>query len=149
MVKLRLRRKGRIHNPVYDVVAVDIRRKRDGKYIERLGYYDPNHKPSVIKINADSAIKWLNNGAQPTDRVKLLLSYEGILLRRTMEFKGKSAEEIAEAVEKHKMNAAARYEKQLEARKARKAKPEAEEESTEEAVEQPAAEAPAEEAAAE
>lgn len=145
MVKLRLRRKGRIHNPVYDVVAVDIRRKRDGKYLERLGYYDPNHKPSVIKINADSAIKWLNNGAQPTDRVRLLLSYEGILLRRTMEFKGKSEEEIAEAVEKHKANAASRYQKQLEARKARKAKPE--EEATEEAAE--TAEAPAEEAAAE
>lgn len=145
MVKLRLRRKGRIHNPVYDVVAVDIRRKRDGKYLERLGYYDPNHKPSVIKINADSAIKWLNNGAQPTDRVRLLLSYEGILLRRTMEFKGKSEEEIAEAVEKHKANAASRYQKQLEARKTRKAKPE--EEATEEGVE--TAEAPAEETAAE
>lgn len=153
MVKLRLRRKGRIHNPVYDVVAVDIRRKRDGKYLERLGYYDPNQKPSTIKIDANSAIKWLNNGAQPTDRVRLLLSYEGILLRRTMEFKGKSEEEIAEAVEKHKMNAASRYEKQLEARKARKAKQkeapeeEAPAEETAEAPTEEVAEAPAEETA--
>jgi len=117
MVRIRLRRKGRTHRPVYDVVAVDGRKRRDGGYLERLGYYDPNHQPSVIQIDPDKAIKWLNNGAQPSDRVHLLLSYEGILLKRHLQFKGKTEEEIAEAMEKHKANASERYKKRKEARR--------------------------------
>jgi small subunit ribosomal protein S16 len=111
MVKLRLRRKGRIHHAVYDVVAVDGRARRDGAYLERLGYFDPNTSPSTIKINPDRAIHWLNNGAQPTEVVKLLLSYEGILLRRHLTFKGKTAEEIQTAVDQHKAATTARYQK--------------------------------------
>lgn len=127
MVKLRLRRKGRIHLPVYDIVAVDIRKKRDGKYLERLGYYDPNQSPSVIKIDPDRAIYWLNNGAQPTKTVKNLLSYEGVLLKRALGFKDKPTEEIEEEVAKHKEIVKARYfrRKQLRVDKA-KAKEEAE-----------------------
>ncbi|MDC1068028.1 30S ribosomal protein S16 [Candidatus Kapabacteria bacterium] len=109
MVKLRLRRKGRIHLPVYDVVAVDERKKRDGKYIERLGYFDPNQTPSTIKINHDRAIYWLNNGAQPTKTVRNLLSYDGILLRRALGFKEKSTEEIDEQIAKHKEVVKARF----------------------------------------
>ncbi len=121
MVKLRLRRKGRIHNPVYDIVAVDVRVKRDGGYIERVGFYDPNTTPSKVNFEADRAIYWLNNGAQPTERVKLLLSYEGVLLRRALQFKGKSEEEILSDVEKHKQIAKARYERRAKLRVERKA----------------------------
>lgn len=148
MVKLRLRRKGRIHYPIYDIVALDSRKKRDGAYLERLGYYDPHSQPSTIKVNADRAIYWLNNGAQASDLVRKLLSYEGVLLRRALQFKGKSEEEIEQEVEKHKQFAHERYFRLKEARKNRAlAKEKAKEEA--EKAEKEAAEAPAEEKAAE
>lgn len=147
MVKLRLRRKGRIHNPVYDIVAVDVRVKRDGGYIERVGFYDPNNKPSVIRFEADRAIYWLNNGAQPTNRVQHLLSYEGVLLRRALQFKGKTEEEIEAEVEKHKQVAKARYDRRAALRKKRKEdKIKAEEEAKNAPA--PAEEAPVDEAPA-
>jgi small subunit ribosomal protein S16 len=118
MVKLRLRRKGSKHHPVYDIVAVDGRAKRDGAFLERLGYYDPNTTPSTFKINHERAIYWLNVGAQPTLVVNNLMSYDGVLLRRALTFKGKPAEEIEELVTKHKQIAIARYER----RKALRAK---------------------------
>ncbi len=117
MVKLRLRRKGKTHYPVYDIVALDSRKKRDGAYIERLGYYDPHSSPSTIKIDTDRAIYWLNVGAQATPLVRELMSYEGILLRRTLQFKGKSEEEIAAEVEKHQVVARERYHRRKELRK--------------------------------
>ncbi len=120
MVKLRLRRKGRKHIAVYDIVAVDVRKRRDGAYLERLGYYDPNHQPSVIKIDPDRAIYWLNQGAQPTPIVRNLLSYEGVLLRRALAFKGKNQVEIEEAVKEHKEKVIARYKRRKELRKKRK-----------------------------
>lgn len=141
MVKLRLRRKGRIHNPVYDIVAVDVRVKRDGGYIERVGFYDPNVKPSNVKFEADRAIYWLNCGAQPTSRVQHLLSYEGILLRRALQFKGKTEEEINAEVDKHKQVAKARYDRRATLRKKRK--------EDKVKAEQAAANAPKEEASAE
>ena len=119
MVKLRLRRKGRAHYPIYDIVAVDIRMKRDGAFIERLGYYDPHTAPSTISVDSDRAIYWLNNGAQPTDLVKELLSYEGVLLRRHMQFKGKNEEEIAQEIVKHKQVAHDKYFRRDELRKKR------------------------------
>lgn len=109
MVKLRLRRKGRAHHPVYDIVAVDSRKKRDADYLERLGYYDPHTKPSTVKVDSERAIYWLNVGAQPTDVVRSILRFEGVLLKRAMQFKNKPAEEIDTMVEKHKKDAAARY----------------------------------------
>ena len=109
MVKLRLRRKGRTHYPIYDIVAVDGRSRRDGAFLERLGYYDPHQKPSTIKVDHERALYWLSVGAQPTDTVRLLLSYDGVLLRRAMGFKGKSAEEIESMVEKHKETVKARW----------------------------------------
>ncbi len=121
MVKLRLRRKGKAHYPVYDVVAVDSRKKRDSDFIERLGYYNPNTSPTTININPDRAIYWLNVGAQPSDVVRSLLSYEGILLKRTMQFKGKNEEEIAQEVEKHKVTVLARYKRRKDLRKKREA----------------------------
>lgn len=120
MVKLRLRRKGRTHLPVYDIVAVDGRKRRDGAYLERLGYYDPNTSPNTFQIDAERALYWLGVGAQPTDTVKNFLSYEGILLTKHLRLKGKSEEEIAEAIVKHKEIADARYKRRKELRKLRK-----------------------------
>ncbi len=121
MVKLRLRRKGSKHHPVYDIVAVDARAKRDGAFLERLGYYDPNTTPSTFKIDHNRAIYWLNVGAQPTLVVHNILSYDGVLLRRALSFKGKPEEEINESVEKHKQIAKARYLRRKELRKKRAA----------------------------
>ncbi len=109
MVKLRLRRRGRKKAPFYDIVAVDARRRRDGAFIERVGYYNPMTQPSTIVLDHERSIYWLNVGAQPTDIVRSLLSYDGVLLRRQMQFKGKETEEITTSVDNHKLNAAARY----------------------------------------
>ena len=78
-VKIRLRRMGAKKAPFYRVVVADSRSARDGGFIEEIGYYDPTKEPSVIKIDADKAKKWLSNGAQPTDTVKALLKIEGVL----------------------------------------------------------------------
>jgi len=120
MVKLRLRRKGRKYHAIYDIIAVDGRKKRDGDYLERIGYFDPNHSPSFIQVDPHRAIYWLSVGAQPTDIVKRILSYEGVLLRRHLQFKGKSQEEIEETVENHKKYSHDRYFKMKEHRKQKK-----------------------------
>lgn len=119
MVKIRLRRKGRIHHAVYDIVAVDGRARRDGAYLERLGFFDPNTKPSTVNINADRTIYWMNVGAQPTETVNHLLSYEGVLLQRALQFKGIAKEEILEKVAKHKEVVKARYSRRRDLRKKR------------------------------
>ena len=119
MVKIRLRRKGKKFYPVYDVVAMHSRSRRDGAFLERLGYYDPNTQKSTIKIDHDRAIYWLNNGAQPTETARHLLSYDGVLLRRFLLKKGKNAVEINEEVEKHKNIVAARYERRKKLREQR------------------------------
>jgi small subunit ribosomal protein S16 len=90
---------------MYDIVAVDGRKKRDGAFIERLGYFNPHAKPSKISINPERAIYWLNNGAQATDLSTNYLAMRVFLLRRHLEFKGKTSEEIASEVEKHLQNA--------------------------------------------
>ena len=109
MVKLRLRRKGRIHHPFYDIIAIDERKKRDGAFIERLGYFDPNQHPSFVSIDTDRALYWLNMGAQPTNVVRNILKYEGIFLRKYMSLKGKNQVEIEDAVKLHKEVARARF----------------------------------------
>ena len=121
MVKLRLRRKGSKHNPFYDIVAVDEAEKRDGKFIEKLGYYNPTTIPSTFVIDHEKAIKWLNNGAQPTRVVKNIFSYDGVLLHRSLTFKDKTEEEIAEALTKHREIVAARYKRRKDLRRKREA----------------------------
>ncbi len=79
MVKLRLRRMGANDQPFYRIVAVDARVKRDGKYIESVGWYDPKPDPSKINIDTERAIYWLSVGAQPTDTVRSLLRKAGVL----------------------------------------------------------------------
>jgi small subunit ribosomal protein S16 len=145
MVKLRLRRKGRKKAPTYDIVAVDSRARRDSDFLERVGYYDPMKQPSTVSFHHDRAIYWLNTGAQPTDIVRSLLSAEGVLLRRQMEFKGKTAEEIESAVAQHRDHAIARYLKKQASRKARKNVPPVEAAPAEEVA--PVVAAPAEEVA--
>jgi len=84
-VKIRLQRHGKKGKPFYWVVAADARSKRDGKYLEKIGTYNPNTNPATIDLNLESAVKWLNNGAQPTDTAKAILSYKGALLKHHLE----------------------------------------------------------------
>ena len=81
-VKIRLQRHGKKGKPFYWVVAADSRAKRDGKFLEKLGIYNPNTNPATIELDVDSSVKWLQNGAQPTDTAKAILSYKGVLLKR-------------------------------------------------------------------
>ncbi len=80
-VKLRLQRHGKKGKPFYWIVAADARSKRDGKYLEKVGTYNPNTNPATIDIDVDGAVKWLQNGAQPTDTAKNILSTKGVLLK--------------------------------------------------------------------
>ena len=77
-VKLRLKRMGSKQKPFYRVIAADSRSPRDGRFIETVGTYDPVKKDASINIDEEIALKWLNNGAQPTDTVKSLLTKTGI-----------------------------------------------------------------------
>lgn len=80
-VKIRLQRHGKKGKPFYWIVAADARAKRDGKFLDKLGIYNPNTNPATIELDVDGAVKWLNNGAQPSDTAKRLLSYKGALLK--------------------------------------------------------------------
>ena len=79
MVKMRLRRMGAKKAPFYRVVVADSRYPRDGRFIEEIGYYNPQTEPAEIKLDADKAKAWLAKGAQPTDTVKSLLKKSGIV----------------------------------------------------------------------
>ncbi|WP_415968410.1 30S ribosomal protein S16 [Gemmiger formicilis] len=79
MVKIRLRRMGAKKAPFYRVVVADSRFARDGRFIEEIGYYDPTKEPSVVKIDAEKAKHWLDNGAQPTDTVREILKKAAVL----------------------------------------------------------------------
>lgn len=78
-VKIRLRRMGAKKNPFYRIVVADSRFPRDGRFIEEIGYYDPNKNPAEVKVDGDKAKKWIGNGAQPTDTVKAILKKNGVL----------------------------------------------------------------------
>ena len=88
-VKLRLTRLGAKKKPVYRIVASDSRRPRDGQYIELVGTYNPNTNPAEVKIDKEVALKWLNNGAIPTDTVRNLFSKDGIMKEFAESKKGK------------------------------------------------------------
>ncbi|HJD23483.1 MAG TPA: 30S ribosomal protein S16 [Firmicutes bacterium] len=77
-VKIRLRRMGAKKNPFYRIVVADSRYPRDGRFIEEIGYYNPQTEPAEIKVDAEKAQKWMANGAQPTDTVKVLLKKAGV-----------------------------------------------------------------------
>ena len=78
-VKIRLRRIGAKKDPFYRIVVADSRYPRDGRFIEEIGYYDPSAEPSVLKVDAEKAKKWIATGAQPTDTVKSILVQQGVI----------------------------------------------------------------------
>ena len=80
--KIRLQRFGKKGKPFYHVVVADSRAPRDGKFIERLGSYNPNTNPATIYIDFDKTLDWLNKGAQPTDTARAILSYRGVLYKK-------------------------------------------------------------------
>ncbi|MBJ7880109.1 30S ribosomal protein S16 [Gelidibacter salicanalis] len=80
-VKIRLQRRGKKGKPYFWIVAADARSKRDGKYLEKIGAYNPTTNPATIELNVDDAVKWLQNGAQPTDTARAILSYKGAMLK--------------------------------------------------------------------
>jgi small subunit ribosomal protein S16 len=84
-VKIRLARRGRKKLAIYDVVVSDARAPRDGKYIERIGRYNPNTNPATVDIDEQKAFEWVMNGAQPTETVRAMLRYRGILLRKHLQ----------------------------------------------------------------
>jgi small subunit ribosomal protein S16 len=99
-VKIRLQRHGKKQKPFYWIVAADARSKRDGKYLEKLGTYNPNTNPATIDLNIDQAVQWLHNGAQPTDTARAILSYKGALMKHHLDGgvrKGALTQEQADA----------------------------------------------------
>ncbi|MCX6291491.1 MAG: 30S ribosomal protein S16 [Bacteroidetes bacterium] len=81
-VKLRLSRHGKKHNAYYHIVVADGRAPRDGKFIEVIGNYNPNTNPATIELNHEKALDWLHKGAQPTDTMRAILSYKGVLYKK-------------------------------------------------------------------
>ena len=84
-VKIRLQRRGHKDYAFYPIVIADSRAPRDGKFIERIGSYNPNTNPATISLNFERALYWLNCGAIPTDTVRRILSYEGVLMMKHLE----------------------------------------------------------------
>lgn len=84
-VKIRLARRGRKKQALYDVVVADARAPRDGRYIEKIGRYNPNTDPATIDLDDQKAFEWVMNGAQPTDTVRAMLSYRGIMLKKHLQ----------------------------------------------------------------
>lgn len=169
-VKLRLQRHGRKQRPFYFIVAADARARRDGKFIERMGSYDPTTIPATIELDRDAALSWLEKGAEPTNTVRAILSYKGVLYKKHLQRgvkKGAFSQEEADkkfeewltakegqimdhstkATQTKEQEQKERFEREAKARaeKAAAAAPAAEEA---EAPAEEGAEAPAEEAAA-
>ena len=80
-VRIRLQRHGKKGKPFYWIVAADSRSKRDGRYLEKLGIYNPNTNPATVEVDLEGAVKWLENGAQPSDTARTLLSYRGAMIK--------------------------------------------------------------------
>ena len=84
-VKIRLQRHGSKGKPFFHIVVADSRSRRDGRFIEKLGTYNPITNPATIDLNVDSAVQWLNNGAQPSDTARAILSYKGALYKKHLQ----------------------------------------------------------------
>ena len=99
-VKIRLSRRGRKKLALYDVIVADVRAPRDGKFIEKIGTYNPLTNPATIDIDNQKAFDWLMKGALPTETVERMLSYRGVMLRRHLQIgvvKGAITQEVADA----------------------------------------------------
>ncbi|MBD3165730.1 30S ribosomal protein S16 [bacterium] len=101
-VTIRLTRLGRKKRPFYRIIAVDSRRRRDGAYLEKIGYYDPVARPAIVEVDHDKALKWLNRGAKPSDTVRSLFRREGVMMRWDMSKRDYTQEQIEEAVKAHR-----------------------------------------------
>lgn len=121
-VKLRLQRLGKKKQPFYRIVAADSRSPRDGKFIEVVGTYNPRLNPPEVVIKEDKVIKWLKNGAQPTDTVRSLLRREGILLKYHLIRKKVEPEKIEEALQEFKARQQEKLKKLAEEPKKKKKK---------------------------
>lgn len=99
-VRLRLRRMGKKKKPFYRIVAIDSREARNGKYLEKVGHYNPISEPVEIDVKVDRALYWLQNGAQPSDTVRSLLKKRGVMMRFDLIKRGKSSEEIDSEITK-------------------------------------------------
>ncbi len=98
MVKLRLKRMGKKHIPLYKIVAADSRSPRDGRFIESVGHYNPHTEPVLLTFKETRVLYWLNNGAQPTETVKSLLKKEGLMMKYRLSKTKLSAEKIEEKI---------------------------------------------------
>ncbi len=100
MVKMRLARRGRKKLALYDIVVANSRSPRDGRFIEKLGTYNPNSNPATIEFDENKAFDWLMKGAQPTDTMRRILSYKGVMFRKHLQIgvnKGAISQEQADA----------------------------------------------------
>ncbi len=98
-VRIRLARKGRKKQPIYNIVIADSRSPRDGRFIEKIGVYNPHTQPSTIELKIDASVDWLLKGAQPSDTVRSLLSRMGVMLKKHLQvgvIKGAITQEVAE-----------------------------------------------------
>lgn len=99
-VKIRLARRGRKQRPYYHIIIADARAPRDGKFIEQIGFYNPMTKPATIEIDRDKAYDWMTKGAQPTDTVRAILRFKGVLYKKHLQrgvAKGAMTQEVADA----------------------------------------------------
>jgi small subunit ribosomal protein S16 len=80
--RIRLQRHGRKSRPIFTIVVADSRTRRDGKFIQKLGQYNPNTNPATIELNFDAALQWVQNGAEPSDTVRAILRYKGVMMKR-------------------------------------------------------------------
>ncbi|MFA6334735.1 MAG: 30S ribosomal protein S16 [Bacteroidales bacterium] len=98
-VKIRLARHGKKNFSFFHIIVADSRAPRDGRFIERIGTYNPNTNPATIEVNNEKALQWLSNGAQPTETCRRILSYKGILLKKHLQEgvnKGAITQEVAD-----------------------------------------------------
>ena len=155
--RIRLQRHGKKNQPFYHIVVADGRAPRDGKFIEKIGTYNPMTNPAQIALDIDSAVKWLKNGAQPSDTARRILSYKGVMLKRHLQIgveKGAISQEQADVKfnqwlqEKENKIANKRSALENEARSNRKARLEAEQKANEAKAAAVAAKRSAAEAAA-
>lgn len=99
-VKIRLARRGRKKKAIYDIVVADARAPRDGRFIEKLGIYNPGTNPASIVLESDKAVDWLLKGAQPTDTARSILQHEGVMLKKHLQvgvIKGAITQEVADS----------------------------------------------------
>ncbi len=137
-VKLRLRRMGKKKQPIYKIVAADVRSPRDGKFLEALGLYNPLTNPHTVDVKEERVLYWLSNGAQPTNTVKSLLREKGIILKNDLIKRGLEKEKIeSELAEWQKLKEVSNTSKAKKIKISRKAKAKAEKSKDSVVIEEP------------